>query len=205
MRLTREDVYKPVKVISGGERAKLAFCIIMLEKSNVILFDEPTNHLDLPSKEILEQAMSDYDGTLIFVSHDRYLLNKVPTKIVEMTKDGFMVFDGNYEYYKQRKEWLKQKKSAEEPAVVQTAKTNSHGGNYRSKEQRRAEAQRKQRISQLEKLIEEAEERISQLEEEMTKSEVFSDYVLITEKTTELQNQNNNLEQYYAEWEDLQS
>ena len=147
VRLTREDVYKPVKVISGGERAKLAFCIIMLEKSNVILFDEPTNHLDLPSKEILEQAMSDYDGTLIFVSHDRYLLNKVPTKIVEMTKDGFMVFDGNYEYYKQRKEWLKQKKSAEEPAVVQTAKTNSHGGNYRSKEQRRAEAQRKQRIS----------------------------------------------------------
>ena len=205
VRLTREDVYKPVKVISGGERAKLAFCIIMLEKSNVILFDEPTNHLDLPSKEILEQAMSDYDGTLIFVSHDRYLLNKVPTKIVEMTKDGFMVFDGNYEYYKQRKEWLKQKKSAEEPAVVQTAKTNSHGGNYRSKEQRRAEAQRKQRISQLEKLIEEAEERISQLEEEMTQSEVFSDYVLMTEKTTELQNQNNNLEQYYAEWEELQS
>ena len=205
MRLTREDVYKPVKVISGGERAKLAFCIIMLEKSNVILFDEPTNHLDLPSKEILEQAMSDYDGTLIFVSHDRYLLNKVPTKIVEMTKDGFMVFDGNYEYYKQRKEWLKQKKSAEEPAVVQTAKTNSHGGNYRSKEQRRAEAQRKQRISQLRKADRRSGGKDFPVGRRNDQSEVFSDYVLMTEKTTELQNQNNNLEQYYAEWEDLQS
>ena len=111
VRLTKEDVYKPVKVISGGERAKLAFCIIMLEKSNVILFDEPTNHLICPQKKFLEQAMNEYDGTLLFVSHDRYLLNKVPNKIIEMTKDGFTIYDGNFEYYKQRKEWIKQKQS----------------------------------------------------------------------------------------------
>ena len=84
--LTKDDVFKPVKVISGGERAKLAFCIIMLEKSNVLILDEPTNHLDLVSKEILEKALCEYGGTLIFVSHDRYLLNKVPDKIVEITK-----------------------------------------------------------------------------------------------------------------------
>ncbi len=78
--LTQEDVFKPVKVISGGERARLALCIIMLEKSNVLLLDEPTNHLDLNSKEVLESALREYDGTVMFISHDRYLFNKIPTK-----------------------------------------------------------------------------------------------------------------------------
>ncbi|MDO4744558.1 MAG: ABC-F family ATP-binding cassette domain-containing protein, partial [Clostridia bacterium] len=97
--LTKDDVFKPVKVISGGERAKLAFCIIMLEKSNVLILDEPTNHLDLSSKEVLEAAMSDFGGTILFVSHDRYLLNKVPDKIVEITENGADIYSGNYDDY----------------------------------------------------------------------------------------------------------
>ncbi len=204
VRLTKEDVYKPVRVISGGERAKLAFCIIMLEKSNVILFDEPTNHLDLPSKEILEQAMNDYDGTLLFVSHDRYLLNKVPNKIVEMTRDGFTVYDGNFEYYKQRKVWLKQR-AAEIKQVKPVKPVPKSNGGYRTKEQRREETKRKLRITELENLIAETEQKIADLELEMTKEEVFSDYVVMGEKTAELQNQNERLEQYYLEWEELQS
>lgn len=207
VRLTKEDVYKPVKVISGGERAKLAFCIIMLEKSNVILFDEPTNHLDLPSKEVLEQALNDYEGTLIFVTHDRYLLNKVPDKIAEMTKDGIMIYDGNYEYYKERKEWLKAKKrenTDDNKENKMSVKQTSNGG-YRSKEQRRADAQRKQRVAELERLIAETEEAISVLEKEMAAEEVFSDYKLMAEKTAQLEENTTNLENYYNEWEELLS
>ncbi len=204
VRLTKEDVYKPVKVISGGERAKLAFCIIMLEKSNVILFDEPTNHLDLPSKEILEQAMNEYDGTLLFVSHDRYLLNKVPNKIIEMTKDGFTIYDGNFEYYKQRKEWIKQKQSIETNNKVETNNSSQKSsGGYRSKEQRKAETKRKLQIAELEKMISKTEEEISALENEMTKEEVFSDYILMNEKNSELEKLNSNLEEYYDHWTKL--
>ena len=204
VRLTKEDVYKPVKVISGGERAKLAFCIIMLEKSNVILFDEPTNHLDLPSKEILEQAMNEYDGTLLFVSHDRYLLNKVPNKIIEMTKDGFTIYDGNFEYYKQRKEWIKQKQSIETNNKVETNNSSQKSsGGYRSKEQRKAETKRKLQIAELEKMISKTEEEISALENEMTKEEVFSDYILMNEKNSELEKINSNLEEYYYNWTKL--
>lgn len=204
VRLTKEDVYKPVKVISGGERAKLAFCIIMLEKSNVILFDEPTNHLDLPSKEILEQAMNEYDGTLLFVSHDRYLLNKVQNKIIEMTKDGFTIYDGNFEYYKQRKEWIKQKQSIETNNKVETNNSSQKSsGGYRSKEQRKAETKRKLQIAELEKMISKTEEEISALENEMTKEEVFSDYILMNEKNSELEKLNSNLEEYYDNWTKL--
>ena len=205
VRLSKDDVYKPVKVISGGERAKLAFCIIMLEKSNVILFDEPTNHLDLPSKEVLEQAMSEYPGTLLFVSHDRYLLNKVPTKIVEMTADGMTVYDGNFDYYKKRREWLRQREAENKPKPPEKPAPRQAGsGGHRSKEQRRAEAQRKQRISELERLIAETEERLSEIEIEMTKEEIFSDYEAMNDLTAEMQDKNECLEQYYAEWEELQ-
>lgn len=205
VRLTKDDVYKPVSVISGGERAKLAFCIIMLEKSNVILFDEPTNHLDLPSKEVLEQAMNDYDGTLIFISHDRYLLNKVPDKIAEMTKDGITVFEGNFEYYKERKQWINSRENKKSNADKKSSPKPQNNSGYRSKEQRRADAQRKQRISELEKLIEETEEAISVLESEMATEEVFSDYKLMAEKSSQLDENTVNLEEYYNEWEKLSS
>ena len=206
--LTKEDVYKPVKVISGGERAKLAFCIIMLEKSNVILFDEPTNHLDLPSKEILEKAMQDYEGTLIFVSHDRYLLNKVPDKIIEMKPDGVLAFDGNFEYYKERSQFL-ENQAAEKAALNKESNRSNRSsdenkdGGYRSKEQRRLDAQRKSRIKELETLIAEKENENTELETDMAKEEVYTDYVLMSEKTAKLDENTKLLEEYYDEWAEL--
>ncbi len=194
--LTKDDVYKPVKVISGGERAKLAFCILMLEKSNVMILDEPTNHLDLASKEILERALSDYEGTLIFVSHDRYLLNKVPNRIVEIQKDGLFISDGGYDDYITRKEMFAQKDAYKLEKVIEDKPKSS----YRSKEQRRIDAQRKNRIKELEKLIEETENIITLLEEEMTNEEVFSDYVLMNEKCNELEENKQKLEDFYEEW-----
>lgn len=202
--LTQEEVYKPVKILSGGERAKLAFCIIMLEKSNVILFDEPTNHLDLASKEILEKAMSDYGGTLIFISHDRYLLNKVPDKIIELKADGAEVYDGGFDFYitkvAERSAEEAEQKRAEKTAA---AEKNKNVSGYKTKEQRRADAMRKNRIRELENLIAEAEKKTAELEEEITRPEVFSDYELMQKKCAELENEKKLLEEYFEEWAEL--
>lgn len=199
--LTKEDVFKPVKVISGGERAKLAFCILMLEKSNVMLLDEPTNHLDLTSKEILEKALADYAGTLLFVSHDRYLLNKIPDRIIEMTRDGVTIYNGNYDYYMERQQMMSQSGNGE--AVPEKA-AKPAASSYRSKEQRRIEAQRKARIRELEELIAWLEKETAVLQDELTQEEVYTDYQLATEKTVKIEENSAKLEECYAEWETLQ-
>ena len=201
--LTKDDVFKPVKIISGGERAKLAFCIIMLEKSNVLILDEPTNHLDLASKEVLEKALNEYGGTVLFVSHDRYLLNKIPDRIVEITRDGAVVYNGNYDYYRERCE-MEAQNMREIVKTDEKPKPATNDGGYRSKEQRRLETQRKNRIKELEKLIEESENRIAELEEEMTKEEVFTDYKLMNEKCEETDRLRQLLEGFYEEWSMLE-
>lgn len=198
--LTKEEVYRPVKVISGGERARLALCIIMLEKSNVLLLDEPTNHLDLNSKEVLEDALSEFDGTVIFISHDRYLLNKVPDKIIEITKGGAIVYDGNYEYYKEKA--LDVKPEAEEKK--QPVKKKSEG-TYRSKEQRKADVAKKNKIRELEDEISYLEKRISEIEQEMASEEVYTSFELMQEKSIQLEEANNRLEECFEEWEELSS
>lgn len=96
-----EDVFKRIKELSGANRAKVALCIIVFERSNVLILDEPTNHLDYKAKEALDIALSQYEGTIIMVSHDRYLLNSVPTKIIEMKNDEIIIYNGNYDYYKE--------------------------------------------------------------------------------------------------------
>ena len=197
--LTQDDVYKPVKVISGGERAKLAFAEIILEKSNVMLLDEPTNHLDLVSKEVLEKALMDYEGTLIFVSHDRYLLNKVPDKIVEITRNGAVVYDGGYDYYMEHLPKEEQPKKPKEEKINNNKPNNDH----RSKEQLRLDAQRKNRLKELERLIEETETEIAETEQAMTKESVFSDYIKMNELCEKLEENKRLLEEYYDQWSAL--
>ena len=101
--LSGDDVYKLVGSLSGGERAKVAFAVMMLERGNVLILDEPTNHLDIGSKEMLEDALEAFDGTIIMVSHDRYLLNRIPNRIIEMTANGYEIYDGRYDYYVEHK------------------------------------------------------------------------------------------------------
>ena len=197
--LSREDVFKPVKVISGGERARLALCIIMLEKSNVLLLDEPTNHLDLNSKEVLESALLDYEGTVMFISHDRYLLNKVPDKIIEITKNGAVVYDGNYDYYKERTAIAKAQTAEKKTAP---APKKSEGG-YRSKEQRRADAQRKQRIRELEDEISYLEQTCAEIEAELSSEAVYTNFELTSEKSLQLEDATEKLEKCLEEWEEL--
>lgn len=198
VRLTKNDVFKPVSVISGGERAKLAFCILMLEKANVMLLDEPTNHLDLPSKEVLEEALEEYEGTLLFVSHDRYLLNKLPDKIIEMNQDGITVYEGKYDDY------MAQQQTQTAAAEDTKPKKKAQSGSYRSREQRRATVQRRSRIRELEEQIAWLEKETKLLQEELGEEAVYTDYQLATEKTVKIEENSKKLDACYEEWERLQ-
>lgn len=202
--LIRDDhVYKPISVISGGERARLGFAVMLTEHSNTLIFDEPTNHLDLPSKEALEKALVEFTGTLIFVSHDRYFLNAIPTKIMEMTPDGLRIYEGNYDYYVEKSQQLEQKEAAQKPEQKEAAKSESTAtaATYnRGKQQRSENARRRSRMAQLEKLMEEAEAECAQLQQEIGSSSIASDYALLTEKCDRLEELKGLSEQYMEEW-----
>lgn len=199
---TGETVFKKVAVLSGGEKAKLKFCIISFQPSNVLLMDEPTNHLDLTSKEILEDALFNYDGSLIFVSHDRYLLNKIPTKIIELTEDGINEYLGNYENYinaiKNKQMTIKQEE------IISEEKTEkSDNSYYKSKKQRSLEAQRKNRVAKIEQEVDSLEKEIYNIEQEMLKEEVFSDYKTMTEKSETIEKIRSKILLLMEEWENL--
>ena len=173
--LTGENVYKKVGVLSGGERAKLAFALLMMQRGNVLVLDEPTNHLDLWSKEILENALLAFKGTLIFVSHDRYLLQAVPDRIIEIFDDHVEVFKGNYDYYLEKQQQKEQPKQA----ALSEKKADSSGNQtgYRSKHQRAEDAQRRAKIRELEREMEELEEQIAEIEDHLLHPEIFeNDY-----------------------------
>ena len=199
VRLTGENVFKKVSVISGGERAKLCFAIMMLERGNVLILDEPTNHLDLSSKEVLEKALDEYDGTVIFVSHDRYLLNRISTNIIEITENGTETFNCGFQEYmdiKKERELHESQKIQEnkQKSLEKTAKT------YRNKEQRSIDAQRKKRIKELEESIHQAEIEAAQLQDEMTLPEIYGDYQVMNEKCKEAENLKSFISDLTDEW-----
>lgn len=188
--LTGENVFKETGVISGGERAKLCFAIMMLEHGNVLILDEPTNHLDLSSKDAIEQALEEYTGTIIFVSHDRYLLSKIATRIIELKADGYEVYENNFAKYldilKQRQEEEKRRTDAEKLEKAQTAMREKSAVAYKSKQQRSAEAERRKKIKSLETEIDTLQNQLDLLNEEITKPEIFSDYETMNQKCSEI-------------------
>lgn len=205
--LTGENVFKPVKVISGGERAKLCFAIMMNERANVLILDEPTNHLDLSTKEVLEEALYEYDGTIIFVSHDRYLLNKIATRIIEITPDSVNEYKGNFDFYaeeKQEEELQQQKIIEQQKNEKQKAKALENNTKvYRSKEQRAQDVKRKNEIKALEVEIDELQEKINSLEQELLLPEVYSDYQIMTEKCNQLEEFKNIMSEKFDLWTEL--
>ena len=199
-----ENVFKPINVISGGERAKLCFAIMMLERGNVLILDEPTNHLDISTKEVLEKALCEFDGTIIFVSHDRYLLNKLSTRILEITENSVESFNGGFDDYmeKRREKQLAAEKIIEETKAAQT-KQNAAEKNvksYRSKEQRAADAKKRNRIRELEKEIEKLELEMNQLQEEMASPEACADYQIMQEKCALFEEKKKLSADYSDEW-----
>lgn len=194
-----EDVYKKVSLLSGGERAKISLLKIMLSKPNFLILDEPTNHLDITSREVLENALLDFDGTLLVVSHDRYFINKLANKTVYLTHDGAVNIDGNYDdylVYRENAAANVNKKSEKKPVI----------NDYKlRKEKASNERKRKTRISKLELEIEETENNISTLEDELATPEISADYEKLLEYTNKLNDLRTSLEEMYSEWEKLQS
>ncbi len=201
--LFEEDMQKPVCALSGGERAKLGLCVLECERGNFLIMDEPTNHLDLPARESLERALKEFDGTLLFVSHDRYFLNAVAGRVVEIADGKLNRYDCGYESYgeakrKQREE-IAQKREEEKFEKRQAERENS----YRSKKERAQDARKKELLKHTENKICELEERESELNLMLADGEIAADYLRVNGILEELNAIKLQLDALYKEYETM--
>ena len=200
-----DDVLKIVSSLSGGEKARLALAKLMLQKANFLILDEPTNHLDLDSKEILENALIDYPGTILFVSHDRYFINRIASKVIELNVEGVTEYLGDYDYYVEKKleqEELKALQQNEQQSAIQS--NPSEKTSYQQdKEAKKLERQRQRRIEQIENQIEELEQAVEENEQLLCDPEVFQDHVKSLEINEENEKYKQELEQLMEEWTTL--
>ncbi|EMK3003223.1 ABC-F type ribosomal protection protein [Listeria monocytogenes] len=204
-----DDVLKNVQSLSGGEKARLALAKLTLLEANVLILDEPTNHLDIASKEVLEAALIDFEGTILFVSHDRYFINRIASKIVELAPEKATVFLGDYDYYQEKlaeeKELARldaedrRKKGEQVEATASVRKLNYQ----EEKEQQKLLRQRKRKLEEIEKSMEETDEKIAELELQLTNPEVFQDHEKALEITQELDAVKADGEKLMEEWEQI--
>lgn len=203
-----DDVFKPVSGLSGGERARLSLLKLMLSGANVLLLDEPTNHLDIDSKEVLEDAIIDYPGTSIIISHDRYLLNKVPTSIFEIEGGRLTVYKGNYDFYTEKKTRAADIEDAGSGSGARAASKSPEGSSReerrRSKEQQAEERKIKRRAEELESLISALESEIGDLEAEMCREDIVTDHNKLTELSEALSEKKEALDDAYSQWLEIQ-
>ncbi len=199
---TGEDVFKKISALSGGERGRVSLAKLMLSEANFLILDEPTNHLDITSKEILETALNAYEGTVLYVSHDRYFINKTATRILELTQQQFVNYIGNYDYYLEKKELLTPMSAATVSAKTQKASTQKLDW----KQQKEAQAILRKRENDLKKCedkIDILEQKNIALDEEMAKPEIAVNSVRLQEIAKEKEIIETELEVLYAKWEEL--
>ena len=202
VKLDAGDMDKKVKMLSGGERAKLALAVFECENGNFLILDEPTNHLDLPARESLEDALKAFDGTVLFVSHDRYFIQALAGKIVELADGKIAEFKGTYEEYNACKAAAKEAKEAEEKAALPAAPKPKDGG-YRTKEERAAETKKRLRIKQLEEEISALESEESDINAQLALPEIAADYARLSERCKRLEEVKADLDNLYEEYETL--
>lgn len=214
---TGDDVFKLIGDLSGGERGRVSLAKLMLSEANFLILDEPTNHLDITSKEILERALNDYTGTVLYVSHDRYFINQTATRILELVNQTFVNYIGNYDYYLEKKETLTALSGTSSPG--NSLSGSSTAGNTASiteetvsesklswQEQKEAQARERKRINELKKTeerIASLEERSSEIDEQMTLEEVYTNSVRCQELAGEKADIEEELERLYRMWEEL--
>lgn len=206
-----EDVLKKIAALSGGEKARVALAKLMLLEANMLILDEPTNHLDLFSKEVLESALMDYEGTLLFISHDRYFLNKMAERIIELHPQGVEHFLGNYDDYTAKKQELEELSQEALEAAGNRAQKQENAAESEGKpgintfeadkQAKREERSRQRKIAALEERIQQLEAEISVLEAEMTKPEVYQDYIALQKHQQEQEAKKKELDEAFAEWE----
>ena len=200
---TGDDVFKTVNQLSGGEKVRLTLCKLMLQKNNFLLLDEPTNHLDIDSKEMLELSLEDYEGTVFFISHDRYFIDKIATRILEVTPHGVVSYLGNYSDYMEKKQQLAELEAAKLAEESNATTTNNLTDYQKQKEQRRLEQQRKRQLEDIESKIAAYEEELEYKKAELFQEEVYLD----TQKSAQVQARIEELEELIMEsmetWEEL--
>lgn len=202
-----EDVEKQVHSLSGGEKARVALAKLMLKQANFLLLDEPTNHLDLESKEVLENALVSFPGTILFVSHDRYFINKLTDRVFELEKDGIHTYLGNYDYYIEKKtEQAEIKKLEENTAVTPIEKSvSTQQLSFEAQKKQQSEARKKQRmIEKLEREIDTLEDTIDQLEQEMVDPVNLQDHEKLTSLSKQVDTLRSELENKMETWAALQ-
>ncbi|MBR2953573.1 MAG: ABC-F family ATP-binding cassette domain-containing protein [Clostridia bacterium] len=193
-----EDVFKRIKELSGANRAKVALCIIVFERSNVLILDEPTNHLDYKAKEALDIALSQYEGTLIMVSHDRYFLNSVPTKIIEMKNDEIIIYNGNYDYYKEHNQVDNKEK------ILKTETKSDSSIQYEESRKNKAQdRKRRAKLMNTEKEINSLQQQVDELKNLIEQPEISSDYEKLSEILEEIRIKEEALEELEMLWLEL--
>ena len=197
-----EDVFKEINKLSGGERSRVALLKLMLSKTNFLLMDEPTNHLDIISKEVLENALMNYSGTVLLVSHDRYFLNKVATRIIELRQEGCLQYNGNYSYYLSKKKQMEISTAGREAEDSETATVNKNDW-LKQKEEKSNLRRQQKRLEAVEAEIEQCEKRIAEIDDLMKLPEVFTDHIKCQELHDEQDRLKKKLDSLYEEWSEL--
>lgn len=205
-----DDVLKNVSSLSGGEKARLALSKLLLQKANFLILDEPTNHLDLDSKEVLENALIDYPGTILFVSHDRYFINRLATKVIELAKTGSTEFLGDYDYYIEKQLELLEIKKLENKNLEATAsKPNTAKQSYQQdKEAKKLERQRQRRLEEIEDTVDRLENELQEKEALLCNPDIYQDHEkvsTINHEVEQLKSQIDNLMEEWAEIEEANS
>ncbi|WP_370295573.1 ABC-F family ATP-binding cassette domain-containing protein [Rossellomorea marisflavi] len=201
---TGEDVLKPVITLSGGEKARLALSKMMMEKGNVLILDEPTNHLDLDSKEVLENALIDYPGTILFVSHDRYFINRIATKVIELSTGGSTEYLGDYDYYLHKLQEQEELAALEQTKAEPVKGTQQKQSHKIDKEAKKLERQRRRRIEEIEEKMTVLEGSIEEKETLLCDPDIFQDHERVQTLNDELTLAKEELDALLEEWTELE-
>lgn len=196
-----EDVEKMIPLLSGGEKARVALAKLSMNKENFLILDEPTNHLDIDNKEVLENALIDYQGTLLFVSHDRYFINRIANKVIELSPDGSKLYLGDYDYYLEKKKEEEEiaELQAKEAAPVEAPKKKF----YQDKEQQKLIRSLRRKIEAIEETLSTLDEEIAELEIQMSQPDILNDHVQLLELTNDLEAKKAEQEEQLSSWEEL--